>query len=89
MPFEAESFDFVVCVSAFKNFAEPVAALNEIHRVLRLGGRASIFDIRKDAPPEAIDREIREMRLSAPTAWLMKWIFRLGLLRAAYTRAGL
>jgi ubiquinone/menaquinone biosynthesis C-methylase UbiE len=89
MPFEAESFDFVVCVAAFKNFADPVAALDEIHRVLRRGGRASIFDMRRDAPREAIDKEIRDMRLSPPHAWLMKWIFRLGLLRAAYTRGRL
>src|SRR5690242_12426992 len=35
MPFQAESCDFVVCVAAFKNFPDPVAALDEIHRVLR------------------------------------------------------
>src|SRR5262249_6288407 len=33
MPFEANSFDFIVCRAAFKNFAEPVRALNEMHRV--------------------------------------------------------
>jgi hypothetical protein len=54
--------------------------------VLRSGGHASIFDMRKDAPRDAIDRELREMRLSPASAFLTKWIFRLGLLRAAYTR---
>ena len=89
MPFPAESFDFAVCVAAFKNFPDPVAALNEIHRVLRPGGRASIFDLRKDAPRDAIDQEVRDMHLSPFNAWLTKWTFRLGLLRAAYTREAL
>jgi ubiquinone/menaquinone biosynthesis C-methylase UbiE len=89
MPFEAESFDFAVCVAAFKNFPDPVAALDEIHRVLRPGGRASIFDLRKDAPREAIEQEVRDMHLSGPGAWLLMWIFRVLLLRAAYTRAAL
>ena len=89
MPFSAESFDFVTCTAAFKNFPDPVAALDEIHRVLRPGGHASIFDMRKDAPREAIDQEVREMHLSPPSAFITTWIFRLGLLRAAYTRAAL
>ena len=54
MPFADDSFDYVVCVAAFKNFPDPVAALDEVHRVLRPGGRASIQDLRK----EATDREI-------------------------------
>src|SRR6266516_4991104 len=57
MPLPAESFDFVVCQAAFKNFPDPVAAIDEIHRVLRSGGHASILDLRKDAPLDAIDRE--------------------------------
>lgn len=89
MPFGAESFDFVVCQAAFKNFPNPVAALDEIHRVLRSGGRASIFDLRKDAPRAAIDQEVHEMRLSPINAYLTRWVFRFGLLRAAYTREAL
>jgi len=89
MPFPAAAFDFVTCTAAFKNFHDPVAALDEIHRVLRPGGRASIFDMRKDAPRAHIDREVREMHLSPPSAFVTRWIFRLGLLRAAYTRAAL
>src|SRR5260370_38120239 len=40
MPFEAESFDLVVCQAAFKNFTLPRTALAEMHRVLRTGGTA-------------------------------------------------
>src|SRR5262249_51183408 len=38
MPFDGESFDFVICMAAFKNFADPLDAINEMHRVLRRGG---------------------------------------------------
>ena len=86
MPLASDSFDFVVCQAAFKNFPDPVAALNEIHRVLRPGGRASIYDLRKDAPADAIDAEIRSMRMSPLNALFTRWTFRFGLLREAYTR---
>jgi ubiquinone/menaquinone biosynthesis C-methylase UbiE len=86
MPFENGAFDFVVCMAAFKNFADPVGALNEIHRVLKPGAQASIFDLRKDASPEDIDAEVRDMHLSVLNAFLTRWIFRCGLLRRAYTR---
>ena len=65
MPFPDATFDFVVCVAAFKNFTDPVGALNEMHRVLRPGGQASIFDLRKDASLEDIDAGVRGMQLSA------------------------
>ena len=86
MPYPSESFDYVVCQAAFKNFPEPVAALDEIHRVLRPGAQALIIDLRKDAPRVAIDDEIRSMHLSPLSSLLTRWTFRFGLLRAAYTR---
>ncbi len=86
MPFPDESFDFVVCRAAFKNFSDPVGALNEIHRVLMPGGRSSIFDLRKDASPAAIDDEVAGMHLSALNAMLTRWTFRAVLLKNAYTR---
>lgn len=89
MPFDDNTFDFVVCQAAFKNFPDPVGALDEIRRVMRPGAGASIFDLRKDASPEAIDREIRNMHLSAVNAVLTRLTFRFGLLRAAYTRDAL
>src|SRR5262249_4276766 len=45
MPFDDASFDAIVCEAAFKNFSDPVGALNEMHRVLRAGGEASIVDL--------------------------------------------
>ena len=51
IPFPNESFDFIYCSAAFKNFSEPVKALDEMYRVLRPGGEALVADLRKDAPP--------------------------------------
>jgi ubiquinone/menaquinone biosynthesis C-methylase UbiE len=67
MPFADRSFDFVVCMAAFKNLSDPVGALDEIHRVLVPGGRASIYDLRKDATPDEIATEVRNMHLSGAT----------------------
>src|SRR5437879_9700790 len=55
LPFEAESFDLIVCQAAFKNFAQPVRALDEMHRVLRGGGAAVIQDMNRETPGAAID----------------------------------
>jgi ubiquinone/menaquinone biosynthesis C-methylase UbiE len=89
MPFRDGSFDFAVCTAAFKNFSDPVGALDEIHRVLKPGGRASIIDLRKDASPAAIREEIRGMNLSRLNAALVRWTFQTLLLRNAYTREAL
>jgi len=37
MPFSEDMFDFVICTAAFKNFKDPIKALNEIKRVLKPG----------------------------------------------------
>ena len=61
IPLPDGTFDLVVCMAAFKNFTDPVGALAEFYRVLRAGGTASVFDLRKDAPLAAIDGEVDEM----------------------------
>jgi ubiquinone/menaquinone biosynthesis C-methylase UbiE len=86
MPFADSSFDFVICMAAFKNFADPLGALNEIYRVLKPGGQASIYDLRKDAAREDIHQEVRAMKLSRWNELVTQWIFRFGLLKAAHTR---
>jgi ubiquinone/menaquinone biosynthesis C-methylase UbiE len=86
MPFAAESFDFIVCRAAFKNFSEPVQALNEMHRVLRPGGTACIIDLRNDASPEAIDAYVRSKNLGRINAWMVRWTFRHMLLKRAYSQ---
>jgi ubiquinone/menaquinone biosynthesis C-methylase UbiE len=86
MPFAEEGFDFLVCCAAFKNFTEPKCALEEMHRVLRPGGRALIVDLRADAPQEAINQAIAGMRVGAVNSIITKLTFRFMLLKRAYTR---
>lgn len=86
LPMPDASFDAVVCVAAFKNFTDPIGAINEMHRVLRPGGEASIFDLRKDAPRQDIEAEVRNMHLSAWNAFVTRWTFECVLLKRAYSR---
>jgi ubiquinone/menaquinone biosynthesis C-methylase UbiE len=86
MPFEDASFDLIVCRAAFKNFSEPVKALQEMRRTLRPGGKALIIDLRKDASKEEIDSYIEKLDVGAVNAWMMKWTFRGMLLKRAYTK---
>jgi ubiquinone/menaquinone biosynthesis C-methylase UbiE len=86
MPFQDESFDLIVCRAAFKNFSEPVAALREMQRVLRSGGKALIIDLRRDAPKETINEYVDKMNMGAVNSMVTKLTFRLMLLKRAYTR---
>ncbi|HZS62215.1 MAG TPA: class I SAM-dependent methyltransferase [Gemmatimonadaceae bacterium] len=86
MPFPDDSFDLVYCSAAFKNFAEPVEALNEMYRVLHPGGQAIIHDLRKDVSPAEIDAYLKESGRRALDAWLTRWTFRTMLIKRAYTK---
>ena len=72
MPFEAESFDLIVCQAAFKNFTLPRTALAEVHRVLRTGGTAVIQDMSRDATHADIDEEVKGMDLGRLSAFMTK-----------------
>lgn len=89
LPYDDGAFDFVVCQAAFKNFTDPVGALDEVHRVLAPGGRASIFDLRKEASIEDIDAEIDRMKISGISAMWVRLTFRTFLLKNAYTEDAL
>ena len=86
MPFEAESFDLVVCQAAFKNFTRPASALSEMHRVLRAGGTAVIQDMSRDASHAAIEDEVRRMELGAVSGFMTKATLEM-LRRRAYSPA--
>jgi ubiquinone/menaquinone biosynthesis C-methylase UbiE len=85
MPFEDNTFDFTFCQAAFKNFSEPVKAITEIYRVLRPGGISVIADLRRDASPEEINREVRGMGLNLINEILVRWTFDHMLLKSAYS----
>jgi ubiquinone/menaquinone biosynthesis C-methylase UbiE len=86
MPFQDGSFDLIVCQAAFKNFARPVDALDEMHRVLRAGGRAVIQDMSSDASSADIAEEVKRMELSAANAFFTRSTLAM-LRRRAYSRA--
>jgi len=84
MPFDAGSFDLIVCQAAFKNFRQPVAALDEMHRVLRTGGVAVIQDMSKDASKADIAREVAGQGLGGVNGFITKNMLS-ALRRRAYT----
>ena len=87
MPFEDGAFDFILCRAAFKNFAEPVRALQEMYRVLARGGRAVVIDLRRDTTPALINEAVDQMHLGAVNRVITKMTFRFMLLKRAYTKA--
>lgn len=86
MPFADASFDFLLCRAAFKNFSEPVRALQEMYGVLKPGARALVIDLRKDAPVESVAEMVNSMGVGAINRLITKFTFRFMLLKRAYTR---
>ena len=87
MPFENDTFDFMFCQAAFKNFTRPVQAIAEMYRCLRPHGLAVISDMRKDASQADIDQEVAGMGLGRLDAIFVRWTFRNMLLKSAHTLA--
>jgi ubiquinone/menaquinone biosynthesis C-methylase UbiE len=87
MPFDSDSFDFLVCRAAFKNFSQPVRALDEMHRVLKPGGEALIIDLRGNALPAEIHTAVAGMGLGWIDSLMVKLIFRHVLIKRAYSPA--
>jgi ubiquinone/menaquinone biosynthesis C-methylase UbiE len=76
LPLDDASVDFVVCRAAFKNFAEPVKALAEMRRVLRLGGTALLIDMRRDVSVAELRRYVDGLGVSRMNRWFMMLTFR-------------
>ena len=87
MPFKENTFNFTFCQAAFKNFSEPVRAIAEMYRVLRPGGTSVIADLRSDASPDGIEREVRNMGLGPNNEMMVRWTFKQMLLKSAYSVA--
>ena len=86
MPLQDHTFDYILCRAAFKNFADPLGALEEMHRVLKPGGRAMIIDLRKDASWNSIKQAATEMHLGPIDGIITKLTFKFMLLPRAYTK---
>lgn len=52
-PFETGALDLVVSTLSLHHWRDPVAALDEVARILRPGGAFVIFDLRRDMTPPA------------------------------------
>ena len=96
MPFPDNSFDFIFCQAAFKNFTRPVQAIAEMYRCLKpgagggpagVGGTAVIADMRRDASPADLDEEVAGMGLRGLDAVFTRWTFRNMLVKSAHTLA--
>lgn len=85
LPFGSGIFDLVTCRTAFHHFPEPDAALAEMHRVLRDGGRLVIEDVY--GPDDDGLRAIRESfeKLIDPSHVLA---YRMSEFRAMIAKAG-
>lgn len=84
LPYPTNAFDFIVCRAAFKNFARPLAALDEMHRVLKPGGTALIIDLRKDFSSRDVKNFVKGKGLV--NGALIRLIFSTMLKKRAYTR---
>jgi hypothetical protein len=54
--------------------------------VLKSGGRALVIDLRRDVPPDSMDRYVDGLGLGKINALITKWTFRTMLIKRAYTR---
>ena len=85
MPFENNTFDFIFCSAAFKNFKEPVTALHEMYRVLKSSGVVLIVDMNHDVAKEIRNGEAKKISKTAIEYLFMKITFK-ELAKGAYSR---
>ncbi len=86
MPFPDKQFDFLICTSSFKNFSEPVEALNEMYRVLKPGGKVWISDLRKNISDDSIDCFVTDtLNMNGLGGLFTKYTFKHTLRPRAYT----
>ena len=86
MPFAENSFDVILCRAAFKNFSQPLEAMNEMHRVLKPQGHALIIDLRRDASMDDISAYIKDANVGWANSLIYRATFRYLLLPRAYSK---
>jgi ubiquinone/menaquinone biosynthesis C-methylase UbiE len=60
LPFAGDSFDAVVSTGSIHHWKDPIAGLNDVHRVLKPGGYALMYDIVSDTPVSVFREMARE-----------------------------
>jgi ubiquinone/menaquinone biosynthesis C-methylase UbiE len=86
MPFADDTFDFLQCRGAFKNFGQPVSALQEMYRVLKPGGLGVIKDLSRNAPRQSLNQTINTWGLGLFDRILTKFFFQYRVRKNAYTK---
>jgi ubiquinone/menaquinone biosynthesis C-methylase UbiE len=72
LPFPDGSFDMVVSMLSVHHWKDPVAGLNEVHRVLKDGGLSLHYDVARDTPrPVLREAALRLGRFGAMLLWLV------------------
>jgi len=59
IPFHDKTFDCVVSTGSIHHWKNPIAGLNEIHRVLKDGHRALIYDLVRKLPKD-VSQQVKE-----------------------------
>jgi len=88
LPLQDGTYDFIICSAAFKNFREPLKALEEMHRVLKPDGTALILDMNHGATNEDIEAEMQKSGMKGFDRWFVKLSFKTFLKNGAYTKEG-
>ena len=86
IPFPDNSFDFIICTAAFKNFKEPFKALSQMYRVLKSGCTARIIDMNRNVSNQQIGDYVESMKAKGMDKLFIKLIFKYFLRNAAYTK---
>src|SRR5919198_431418 len=86
IPFPDNSFDFIICTAAFKNFKEPFKALTQTYRVLKSGCTALIIDMNRNVSNQQIEDHIESTEAKGMDKLFMKLIFKYFLRNGAYTK---
>lgn len=71
IPFADNIFDVVVSTGSLHHWKKPVEGLNEVHRVIKSGGYALMYDLISDTPKPIMD-EIKQRfgKLKSTLFWL-------------------
>ncbi|MDR1537516.1 MAG: class I SAM-dependent methyltransferase [Clostridiales bacterium] len=88
LPLQDGQFDSIICSDPFKNFKEPLTALNEMYRVLKPNGTALIIDMNHNATKEEFENELNKTGMKGFDRFFVKLSFKTFLKSGAYTRDG-
>jgi len=88
MAFVDNTFNFIFCSAAFKNFKEPVTALREMYRVLKNNGTVLIVDMNRNASKEQLVELATKTSKPGFERWFQINTFK-GLCKGAYSRTEL